>query len=188
MNILENFKPDKSWTLFLDRDGVINVNRDNDYVKSWEEFEFIGGSLEAIKYFSEVFGRIVVVTNQQGIGKGLMTDEDLSVIHTNMLESISNAGGRIDKIYYCPELAETKPKCRKPETGMGLQAKKDFPEIEFNTSIMVGDSEKDMNFAERLGMKKFFVNGSVDKFDDKLTRVEITNLSRLASFLQELVG
>ena len=90
---------DKSWTLFLDRDGVINKKLENDYVKSWDEFEFLPGVLKSIQHFSQIFGKIVVVTNQQGIGKGLYTHEDLQNIHHKMIMEITNAGGRIDKVY-----------------------------------------------------------------------------------------
>lgn len=184
MHILPNFKADKSWTIFLDRDGVINRLRVDDYVKVWDEFVFEEGVLDAIAYFSSIFGRICIVTNQQGIGRGLMSEEDLSEIHSKMMTQIVKAGGRIDKIYHCPHLAKDFPDCRKPEIGMGLQAAKDFPEIDFSKSIMVGDSSKDMEFAQKLGMFRFYVNGRSDKFDSKLTFPEITNLSSLASYIK----
>jgi len=187
MNTFEDFKADGSWTLFLDRDGVINRLRENDYVKKWDEFVFIPGTLQAIQYFTKVFGRICVVTNQQGVGKGLMTAADLETIHTKMLSEIESVGGRIEKIYTCPDLAHTNPPCRKPEIGMGLQAINDYPEIDVNKTIMVGDSVKDMNFAERLGIHKFLVNGRIDKFEGNITYPEITNLSSLASYMKQYV-
>ena len=171
----------------MDRDGVINTLRVDDYVKEWSEFEFVKGALEAISYFSRIFGRIVIVTNQQGIGKGVMTEGDLHDIHNRMIDEISRAGGRIDKIYFCPELAQNNPRCRKPEIGMGEEAKKDFPEIDFRRSIMVGDSEKDMEFARRLQMPHVRVTGGSSNFDRKLTHPEVTNLSSLASYLQNLL-
>ena len=76
---------DKSWSLFLDRDGVINTRLVDDYVKCWEDFEFLPGVLEAIKCFNKLFSTIVVVTNQQGIGKGLMKVETLNNIHKKMM-------------------------------------------------------------------------------------------------------
>ena len=88
----------KDWTLFLDRDGVINKKLDNDYVKHWIEFEFLEGVLDALKKLDTVFGKIVVVTNQQGIGKNLYRIEDLELIHKNMLYEITYLGGRIDKV------------------------------------------------------------------------------------------
>ncbi|MEO6301537.1 MAG: phosphatase, partial [Bacteroidia bacterium] len=90
--------------MFLDRDGVINKKLDNDYVKHWIEFEFIEGVFEALKKFDTIFGRIVVVTNQQGIGKHLYRIEDLELIHKNMLYEVDYLEGRIDKVYFSPYL------------------------------------------------------------------------------------
>ncbi len=148
---------DKSWTLFLDRDGVINKKPPVDYVRNWSEFSFAPGVLEALPKLSGIFSKIVVVTNQQGIGKGLYTPDDLNVIHSNMLKHIQKAGGRIDNIYYCPILAAENPICRKPNTGMAIQAKTDYPEIDFNKSVMVGDSVSDMEFGEKLGMYLVYI-------------------------------
>ena len=88
---------DKTWTLFLDRDGVINRRLVDAYVRNWQEFAFEEGVLEAIKRFSEIFGRTFVVTNQQGIAKELMTEADLQVVHQQMIGEIERVGGRIDK-------------------------------------------------------------------------------------------
>lgn len=143
---------DEQWTLFLDRDGVINKKLENDYVKSVGEFQFLPRVLEALRLLSDRFGTIVVVTNQQGIGKGLMAEADLVTIHQFMMVEVFNSGGRIDHVFYCPELAEKNPPCRKPNTGMAFEARNVFPQIDFNRSLMVGDSDSDMEFAERLGM------------------------------------
>lgn len=142
----------KDWTLFLDRDGVINKRLPNEYVKSTEEFEFIDGVIESLTFLSTVFGRIIVVTNQQGIGKKQMTESDLLKIHNQMITDISKAGGRIDKVYFCPELDNGSRNCRKPNSFMAYQAKNDFPEIDFPKSVMVGDSESDIEFGKRLEM------------------------------------
>lgn len=154
---------DSKWTLFLDRDGVINKKLENDYVKNWDQFVFCDGSLTAIKKLAKVFFKIIIVTNQRGIGKKLMTVEQLDVIHQNMVNKIILAGGRIDKIFFCEDKFDSAV-CRKPNTGMGLNAKKDFPEINFAKSIMVGDSISDMIFAKRLKMKSVYIS-SVDKSD-----------------------
>lgn len=148
---------DESWTLFLDRDGVINKKIENDYVKSWEEFEFLPDTLAGLRFIGNFFGTIVVVTNQQGIGKEIMTKHDLNDIHKKMMIEIESAGGRIDEIYYCPDLEQDKSPCRKPEIGMALWAKRDFPNIDFKKSIMVGDSPSDLKFGVNLGMKTFLV-------------------------------
>jgi len=143
---------DKTWTLFLDRDGVINRHLPNEYVTQWSEFEFVKGSVEAIAILSKYFGKIVVVTNQQGVGKGLMSRQTLEEIHFSMCEAIAAKGGRIDAVYYCPHLSSIQPKCRKPEVGMALEAKEEFPMIDFHKSVMVGDSDSDMEFGNRLDM------------------------------------
>lgn len=155
------FRPDSSWTLFLDRDGVINVRLPGDYVKTVAEFEFLPGVPEAIAALSKIYGRIVVVTNQQGISKGLYSHEDLDLIHRHMVSSIENAGGRINAVYYAHQLASENSPMRKPGTGMALQAKKDFPEIDFSKSVMVGDSASDMEFGKALGMLTVFAGDSV---------------------------
>lgn len=146
------YLPTKDWTLFLDRDGVINHRLKNDYVKSPDDFVFLEGVLESIAYFSAIFGKIIVVTNQQGIGKGLMTVTQLDQIHDKMLNAVKQANGRIDKVFFCPDLETSGSFNRKPMIGMGLMAKRHFPEINFRCSIMVGDSLSDMRFGTRLKM------------------------------------
>nr|NQU90087.1 HAD family hydrolase [Bacteroidota bacterium] len=152
LNISDN------WTLFLDRDGVINRRLVDDYVKSWEDFVFLDGVLDAIRDFSKVFGKIIVVTNQQGVGKGLMPETTLNDIHSRMRKEITNGGGRIDGIYFCPGIKEDHPFCRKPQVGMALLAKKDHPEIDFKRSIMAGDSLSDLRFGKRLKMKTVLIS------------------------------
>lgn len=155
---LKDLNIDKSWSLFLDRDGVINKKLDNDYVKHWMEFEFVEGAFEALKILAPKFKTIVVVTNQQGIGKGVYTTEDLALIHKNMLYELHYLGGRIDKVYFSPYLEKEKHPSRKPGTGMGMEAKNDFPDIDFAKSIIVGDSMSDMEFGRALGMKTVFIS------------------------------
>lgn len=147
---------DKTWTLFLDRDGVINHEKKMEYVLNAGEFRFYDGVKKAIKTFAAVFGTIVIVTNQRGIGKKLMTEEDLSGIHGLMLNEIVEASGRIDKIYYCTSLDND---CyeRKPNPGMAHLAKKDFPGIDFRKSIIIGNKLSDMEFGRNVGMHTVFV-------------------------------
>ena len=142
---------DKSWTLFLDRDGVINDEKHEDYIHKWEEFKFYDGVKEALKIFTEKFGKIFIVTNQRGVAKGLTKLEDLELIHKNMIEEFENAGGRIDKIYYSIDFESDSPN-RKPNPGMGLQAQKDFPEIDFSRSVMIGNTLSDMKFGRNLNI------------------------------------
>lgn len=155
---LKHLNIDKSWSLFLDRDGVINKRLEGDYVKTLAEFEFLEGVPEAMKILSNLFGRIVVVTNQQGIGKGLYTANDLNIIHHYLADEIEKHEGRIDRIYFSPHLASANHPSRKPGVGMAHEAKKDFPEIDFSHSIMVGDSISDMQFGRAAGMYTVFIS------------------------------
>jgi histidinol-phosphate phosphatase family protein len=149
-------KIDKNWTLFLDRDGVINVEKDMNYILHRGEFVFNPGALEAMRHFAEKFSRIFVVTNQKGVGKGLMTSNDLEDIHSHMMDQIESAGGRIDRIYYCADLDNGSPN-RKPNPGMGLLAKDDFPATDFTRSVMVGNTMSDMQFGRNLDMYTIFI-------------------------------
>lgn len=150
---IQDLKIDKTWTLFLDRDGVINHQILNNYVTKIEELKIIDGVPEAIGYFTSLFGRIVIVTNQQGINRGLMTEEALHTLHGYIQNLFDLHGGKIDKIYFAPQLASENSYYRKPGVGMGLHAKRDFPEIDFTKSILIGDSESDIEFGTKLGMK-----------------------------------
>ncbi len=147
---------DTSWTLFLDRDGVLNHEKKANYILNWDEFKFYDGVLKALKILNPMFGTIVVVTNQKGIGKGLMSHDELDEIHFNMLEDVKENGGRIDKIYYCSHIEDDSP-FRKPNAGMAFRAKEHFPSIDFNKSFMVGNKLSDMGFARNAGIKSVFV-------------------------------
>jgi D-glycero-D-manno-heptose 1,7-bisphosphate phosphatase len=147
---------DKSWTLFLDRDGVINHEKYQDYVYNYDEFIFYEGALEAMKLFNDRFGHIVIATNQRGIGKGLMTEDDLHQIHARMLHDIVAAGGRIDRIYYCTSLDNDHPN-RKPHPGMAREAVKDLPGIDLHRSLIIGNNISDMEFGRNAGMFTVFV-------------------------------
>jgi D-glycero-D-manno-heptose 1,7-bisphosphate phosphatase len=168
---LNDLNIDNTWTLFLDRDGVINKRIIDDYVKTWNQFEFLPGVVDAIKKFSALFGKIVVVTNQQGIGKGIMRNEDLEQLHKNMLYEVTYFKGRIDKIYFCPNLASENHPDRKPGIGMALKAKNDFPEVDFEKSIMIGDSVSDIEFGKNCGMKTIYIS------NQKLQLADFTFLS-----------
>lgn len=149
-------KIDKTWTLFLDRDGVINQEKKDDYVRNVSEFHIYEGVLESIPVFNDLFGTVVMVTNQKGIGKGLMTVLDLTRIHAHMLAKMADWGGIIDKIYYAPDLESDSPN-RKPNPGMAFQAQADFPAIDFSRSIMVGNKLSDMQFGRNAGMHTVFL-------------------------------
>jgi len=150
-----------SQTLFLDRDGVINKKRDNDYVKTLSEWEWRTDFLESIPKLAKQFQRIVIVTNQRGISRGLMTEGDLAHIHGEMLKTVQEVGGRIDGIFYCPHDKTADCLCRKPKTGLALQAQAQFPDIDFLHSILIGDSESDIKMGHRLGMKTYLLTADL---------------------------
>jgi D-glycero-D-manno-heptose 1,7-bisphosphate phosphatase len=142
MTFLNN-KPevDKSWSLFLDRDGVINVESVGSYITTWSEFAFHDGVFDAMHSLDTIFGPIV---------------DALREINANMRKGVGDNGGRIDKVYSCTALSDDDHN-RKPNTGMGEQAQQDYPEIDFKRSIMVGNSISDMEFGKRLGMHTVFL-------------------------------
>ena len=160
---LQNLKTDKNWSLFLDRDGVINRRIVDGYVRSWDQFSFNPGVKEALNELSGVFGRIVIVSNQQGVGKGLMSENQVDTVHAKMVAEVEASGGRIDAVFYCTALENEKSFNRKPNIGMALQARKRYPEIRFRQSVMVGDSLSDMIFGKRVGMKTVFLSADLPR-------------------------
>jgi len=137
--------------LLLDRDGVINELRPGDYVKNIGEFVFCDGALEALRLLNPLFRRIVIVSNQRGVGRGLMSAADLESIHAWMCGRIRETGGRIDRIYVCTATDEADPR-RKPNTGMIDEVRADFPDIDLHRSLLAGDSDSDLLFAGRAGI------------------------------------
>jgi histidinol-phosphate phosphatase family protein len=172
----------KSWTLFLDRDGVINHEKKENYILNWGEFRFYEGVKDALKILNDVFGVIVLVTNQKGIGKGLMTLDDLADIHSKMMDEIKAAGGRIDKLYFCADL-DHDSYYRKPNPGMAETAKQDFPSIDMNRSIIAGNKLSDMRFGRNAGMHTVYIattNPEVEE-TDPLIDVRFNNLPEFAN-------
>ncbi|ANI89901.1 hypothetical protein A9P82_11760 [Arachidicoccus ginsenosidimutans] len=145
----------KEWTLFLDRDGVLNKDVVNGigYVIGVENMNVLPGVPEAMQKLSLLFGTIVICTNQRSIGKGLLSLEEFHRMNEKMLSVLEPAGGRIDKIYFAPDL-EDDAFNRKPKPGMALQAKQDFPHIDFSKSVMVGNNLSDMQFARNAGINE----------------------------------
>ena len=144
--------------LFLDRDGVINQRIMGGYVTRWEDFHFLPGVLEALVLARTQFDYIFIVTNQQGVGKGLMTATELATIHQQMLASITQAGGKIDHIFTCTALASAQDPNRKPGIGMALQAKARYPSLDLSRSVMVGDTRSDLLFAHKAGMAAIWID------------------------------
>lgn len=143
--------------VFLDRDGVINKKAlEEDYIKNWDEFEFLPGVKEAIKKLNEEELLVIIVSNQRGIAKGLMTEDDLNNIHAKMKEELREAGAKIDGIYYCPHDVADHCDCRKPKPGLLLKAAEEWS-IDLNQSWMIGDKESDVEAGKKAGCKTILV-------------------------------
>jgi len=137
--------------VFLDRDGVIN--RDSpDYIKSWSEFEFLPGSLEAIKLLTLNGFATIVITNQSVINRKMVSGKVLDYMHTMMKEAVTSKGGQIKDIFFCPHVPEDRCNCRKPSPGLIFKAKRKY-RIDIATSVMVGDSAKDIECARNAGCR-----------------------------------
>ncbi len=146
--------------LFLDRDGVLNERIVGDYVRNPEQWKWLPNAKEAVARLSQHFERTFVVSNQQGIGKGLMTTADVAKIHNRMCAEIAEQGGHIDRVYICPSLAAANDPNRKPNIGMALQAAADFSEVCLNDSVMIGDSLSDMQFGWQCGMRCIYLTNN----------------------------
>lgn len=135
----------------LDRDGVLNEKAPRaNYVRSWSEFKWLPGTLESLRLLRQAGFRVIVVSNQAGIGRGVMTEDDLQAIHRQMVKEVAAAGGRIDAIYYCPHDWDEGCECRKPKPGMLFQAQHDF-NLDLNRTLFIGDDERDAQAAEAAG-------------------------------------
>ena len=143
-------------TVFLDRDGVINVDR-SDYVKSWAEFEFLPDVFEALEILKKRGLRVVVVTNQSAVNRGLIPTEMLEEIHRRMLLEVRKHGGHIEAIYYCPHTPSEHCECRKPKPGLILKSVDDLS-LDLKRSYLVGDSQKDVELARSLQLKCIWIS------------------------------
>jgi len=143
-------------TVFLDRDGVINENLDNDYVKLWDQFRFLPKAKEAIKALTDAGWSIIIISNQAGVGKQLMSLQALEDVNARMIDEIESSGGRIKAVYYCPHTSDSRCECRKPEPGMILRAAWAFG-IELPKSYLIGDKITDIQAGARAGCMTILV-------------------------------
>lgn len=142
--------------VFLDRDGVINVSPRHQYVRSWEEFAFLPGSLKALQELTQAGFRLIVVSNQQGVAKEAYTQEALDDITTRMKAAVREAGGRLDAVLYCTHADETQCPCRKPRRGLIDQACQRYP-IDLKRSFVIGDDPKDIALGQAVGCTTLLV-------------------------------
>ena len=141
--------------LILDRDGVINFDSDH-YIKSPDEWRPVPGSLEAIAKLTQSGWRIAVATNQSGIARGMFDMETLNAINAKMHKAVTQAGGRIEAVFYCPDSAESNSPCRKPNPGMLLAMAERF-NITLQGMPAIGDSLRDLQAAHAVGAQPYLV-------------------------------
>jgi D-glycero-D-manno-heptose 1,7-bisphosphate phosphatase len=138
--------------VFLDRDGVINEKAaPHDYIRSWSEFRFLPNIADWIRLFNALDFLVIVITNQRGVARGMMTRESVDEIHRNMIAELAARGVRIDDVFVCPH-QENACDCRKPKPGMVLQAQAKWA-IDLTGSLMIGDSDSDAALATVCGMR-----------------------------------
>lgn len=158
----------KDYTLFLDRDGVINKPRIADYAKNPSEFELIDGVIDAIHLFNRLFKHVIIVTNQQGIHRGLMSETDLENVHIKFYNALKEKGVDYPKaVFFAPYLRSANHHWRKPKTGMVDLAKNYFSDIDISKCIMVGDSNGDMDLADNFGAVKVKIANPQFNFDNQ---------------------
>lgn len=163
--------------LFLDRDGVINVEKN--YVYKIEEFEFIEGVFDTLKYFQQKGYLLIIITNQAGIARGYYTEEDFHILNNWLMQQFEKQGVHISKVYYSPYHPvqgvgkyKKDSSCRKPNPGMLFQAQKEF-DIDFTQSILVGDKESDIEAGINAGVGILCLVRSGHKIDEKSTKSHI---------------
>ncbi len=142
----------REWCLFLDRDGVINRRIVDDYVRSWREFEWLPDAKAALAALCGWAPHVVVVTNQQGIGKGLMSADSVARIHANIQAELAAFGVAVDDFAVCPHLESEHCRCRKPQPGLILDWLERHPSCQPSLSVMVGDSRSDLELARNVAV------------------------------------
>jgi len=153
----------KNRVIFLDRDGVINENRD-DYVKSKNEFIFLPRVFTAIRKLNQMGYQLIIITNQSAINRGIITKEQLNDIHKFMLNELEKHSCKVTKIYFCPHKPNENCFCRKPKTGLIIKAINEFG-IDISESWLIGDKESDIQAANKLGLRSILVNEKKDLLD-----------------------
>ena len=162
--VTEKYFKDEKF-IFLDRDGVLNKKMPKaKYVTNWREWEWKEGSLDGLKLLKDNEYKIILISNQPGISRGMMTEKNLEDIHSNMIKDIDKVGSEIESIYVCKCNWDDGCDCRKPEPGMIFNAQFDH-DINLSKTYFLGDDERDMEAAKRAGCKKFLV-GENDRLDD----------------------
>jgi histidinol-phosphate phosphatase family protein len=170
--------------IFLDRDGVINENRD-DYVTSWQEIRFIPGVLQALARLAATPFHIVLVTNQSPIGRGILTRAQVEAINRRLVAQIEAHGGRMDRVYYCPHRPDEGCDCRKPRPGLLLQAGREL-NVDLGKSYLVGDAVSDVEAALAAGVQPVMVRTGRGAVQERLLQVKRPQVPVMANLSEAL--
>ena len=157
-------------TVFLDRDGVINQDSPN-YILHRTEFHPLPGSIDAIVRLSQAGIRVIIITNQSAVNRGMISLDELTAIHDRLCTAVSDRGGRITDVFFCPHRPDEGCDCRKPKPGLILAACRRHG-IDASRSIMIGDTAKDILAGQAAGCGQTFLvrTGDADKALDTLAR------------------
>ncbi|HOM27611.1 MAG TPA: HAD family hydrolase [bacterium] len=176
--------------IFLDRDGVISIFTPDDYIKKWEEFEFIPEGIEGLRILNDAGYKVIIISNQAGVNKGLFTEDDLNEITQNMIEELKKKGiDNILKVYYCIHKKEENCECRKPKTGLFKKAEKELGQIDFSNTFFIGDTDIDVIAGKSIGTKTILVLTGKTKSKEETENWEIKpdyifkNLKEAAEFI-----
>jgi D-glycero-D-manno-heptose 1,7-bisphosphate phosphatase len=170
----------KNRALFLDRDGVINV--DHGYVSKVENFEFVDGVFEVLKKYQKLGYLLIVVTNQSGIGRGYYSSKDFKIVTSYKLKELKKRGVIIDEVYHCPHDPDSGCGCRKPSPSMLLEAKKKF-DIDMNSSWMIGDKKSDIDAGYNAGVKNTILI-SPECYDKKGAKYCVNSISEIVDIIK----
>lgn len=178
----------QSPTAFVDRDGVINRKRpEGEYVNSRDEFEPLPGSIEALAALSRAGYIIVIVTNQQGVAKGVTDSSFVDGLHMELVDLVAAAGGTIDQVQICSHLAGT-CECRKPAVGLFEQARAKDPRIDFARSVVIGDSQSDIEAALQIGARPVLVTADAGATLRTDGVTEVADLAAAAEMLTDVAS
>ena len=161
---------DRKKALFLDRDGVINIEKE--YLHKPDDFEFIDGVFETLRIAEQMGYLLIVITNQSGIGRGYYTEEDFRHLDQWMRSRFAQEGIRIAEVYYCPHVPDTSCECRKPLPGMIHAAGREFA-IDFERSILIGDKESDITAGKSAGVGLCILARSGHAIDERVTKADV---------------
>ena len=164
--------------IFLDRDGVINVDRG--YVYKIDDFEFFPDVMTTLKYFQQRKYLLFIITNQSGIARGYFSQQDLEKLNAFMIDEFAKNDITISKIYFCPHLPDENCECRKPKPKMLLDAKNEF-DIDMKNSWMIGDKESDMKAGQNAGLTNLILIGK--KTPKSLAKYNVNSLSDTMKFI-----